>query len=183
MRIPRLALVACCALLAACTTRMRLVDPAAVAAVQPLPVRMEPPLSSLEDRATSGNMTVVVPTGELLAYYFSGSERGGESRATLQLVDSRLQLDVSESRGMGSLGLLDTPMYLSMVGGYSCQYALVVEALKPDGTRRQLTARGEGRARNDGQAAVRYAVTQAAADLREQVAALLADGGTSSADR
>src|SRR5262249_37035258 len=143
----------------------------------------DPRVSSPGGRATSGNMPVVVPTGELLAYSFSGSERGGESRATLQLVVTRLQLDVSESRGMGSLGLLDTPMYLSMVGGYSCQYALVVEALKPDGTRRQLTARGEGRARNDGQAAVRYAVTQAAADLPEQVAALLAAGGTASADR
>ena len=84
---------------------------------------------------------------------------------------------------MGALGLLDTPAYLSMVGGYTCQYALVVEAVKPDGTRRQLTGRGEARARNDGQAAVRYAVTQAAADLQEQVGALLAERPTSGAQQ
>ena len=176
MRKRTLALVAFSSLLlGGCTTRLRLVNPDAIPSIDPLPVQLGPQLCGLEDRVTNGHMTVLVPTGELLAYYFPGAAAGGAPRATLQLVDSHLDLDASEARGAGALGLLDTPMHLSMVGGYTCQYTLVVEAVTADGARHRLTGRGEARAPNDGQAALRSAVIQAATALHQQVGALIAE--------
>lgn len=166
--------LAICALLAGCTSKVRLVNRDILEQVRPLPVAMEPPLAGLEAHAKDRTITLEVPTGQLLAYHFIGVAPGGQPPATLHLVHSDLDLDSSGAQTAGLLGIVGAPIYLSMVDGYKCQYAILVEAIAPDGARRLLAGRGEGRASVSGEAAVRDAMVQAVDNLHEQVQTLLA---------
>lgn len=157
-----------------CTTKVQLLNKYTVPDVASLQVVMEPPLANLEERMRDGGFTVIVPTGELLQYYFMGVTPGTKPPATLHLVDSHLDWDSSGAKTAGALGLLGAPLYLSMVDGYVCKYSVLVEAVTPDGTRHLIAGHGDAHGSVNDQQILRDCVRGAANNLHDLVAALLA---------